>query len=52
VLVGPLALAVGYGEVLMISGVVYVVVCGLVLLSPAVRRLPRAPAVAEEPAAA
>lgn len=52
VLVGPLAVALGYGEVLMVSGAVYVVVCGLVLLSPAVRRLPRVTAAAEEPAAA
>lgn len=41
VAVGPLALAFGYGEVLVVSGVLYVVTCLLVLLSPAVRRLPR-----------
>ena len=39
--VGPLAIAFGYGEVLMVSGALYVVTCVLVLLSPAVRRLPR-----------
>ncbi len=39
--VGPLAIAFGYGEVLMVSGAVYVVTCLLVLLSPAVRNLPR-----------
>ncbi len=33
----------GFGPVLATAGIVWVVVCGLVLLSPAVRRLPRAP---------
>ena len=40
---GPLAVAFGYTDVLVVSGIAYVVICGLVLLSPAVRRLPRAP---------
>ncbi|MEO9323171.1 MFS transporter [Nocardioides sp. C4-1] len=40
--VGPLALAFGTGEVLVVSGIAYVATCLLVLLSPAVRRLPRA----------
>jgi MFS family permease len=39
--VGPLAIAFGSGDVLMVSGAVYVGTCLLVLLSPAVRRLPR-----------
>lgn len=43
VLFGPLAVAFGFNDVLVVSGVVYVVVCGLVLLSPEVRRLARAP---------
>jgi MFS family permease len=41
---GPLALTFGYGEVLVVSGVVYVAVCLLTLLSASVRNLPRAPA--------
>lgn len=40
--IGPLAIAFGYHDVLMVSGVLYVVTCLLVLLSPDVRRLPRA----------
>jgi MFS family permease len=51
-LVGPLALAFGYGEILMVSGVVYVVTCFLVLLSPAVRRLPRVTSTTSQPAPA
>jgi MFS family permease len=43
VVFGPLAVAFGFTTVLEVSGVVYVVVCLLVLLSPAVRALPRAP---------
>ncbi|WP_139977781.1 MFS transporter [Nocardioides litoris] len=42
VLIGPVAVAFGYGEVLVVAGTVYVVLALLVLLSPAVRRLPRA----------
>lgn len=38
---GPLGEQVGYGPVLVGAGIVWVAVCGLVLLSPAVRRLPR-----------
>jgi MFS family permease len=38
---GPLAEAFGYSAVLVASGVAYAVVCGLVLLSRAVRDLPR-----------
>jgi len=38
---GPLAVAFGYGDVLVVSGIVYGATCLLVLLSPAVRRLPR-----------
>lgn len=38
---GPLAVAFGFTDVLIVSGVVYVVVCLLVLLSSSVRRLPR-----------
>ncbi|QIK65689.1 MFS transporter [Nocardioides sp. HDW12B] len=41
-LFGPLGEHVGYGPVLVTAGIVWMVVCGLVLLSPAVRRLPRA----------
>ncbi|GAA5146553.1 MFS transporter [Nocardioides marinquilinus] len=51
-LVGPLALAFGSGEVLVVSGVVYVVTCFLVLLSPAVRRLPRVTSTTSTPAPA
>ncbi|WP_340540477.1 MFS transporter [Nocardioides sp. GXZ039] len=40
--IGPLAVAFGYADVLMVSGALYVVICLLALLSPAVRRLPRA----------
>ena len=43
VLFGPLAVAFGFTDVLVVSGAVYAVVCGLVLLSPEVRRLARAP---------
>jgi MFS family permease len=50
--VGPLAIAFGYGEVLMVSGALYVVTCLLVLLSPAVRRLPRVTTTTSEPAPA
>jgi len=38
---GPLAVAFGFTDVLIVSGVVYIVVCLLVLLSSSVRRLPR-----------
>ncbi|HEX5860191.1 MAG TPA: MFS transporter [Nocardioides sp.] len=41
---GPLALAFGYGEVLVVSGVVYTAICLLTLLSRSVRNLQRAPA--------
>jgi MFS family permease len=41
---GPLALAFGYGEVLVVSGVAYVAICLLTLVSASVRNLPRAPA--------
>lgn len=47
--IGPLALAFGYGEVLVVAGVAYVATCLLVLLSPAVRRLPRAQPAAPVP---
>ena len=52
VLFGPLAVAFGFTDVLVVSGIVYVVVCGLVLLSPEVRRLARAPEEQPYPAAA
>ena len=52
VLFGPLAVAFGFTDVLVVSGIVYVVVCGLVLLSPEVRRLARAPEEQPSPAAA
>ncbi|WP_245154815.1 MFS transporter [Nocardioides sp. 1609] len=52
VAVGPLAIAFGSDHVLMVSGAVYVVTCLLMLLSPAVRRLPRVSTTsAPEPAA-
>ena len=38
---GPLAATFGYEEVLVVSGVVYLAVCGLTLLSRSVRDLPR-----------
>jgi MFS family permease len=38
---GPLAVAFGFTDVLVVSGIVYIVVCLLVLLSSSVRRLPR-----------
>lgn len=38
---GPLAAAFGFTDVLVVSGVAYVVVCLLVLTSGSVRRLPR-----------
>lgn len=47
---GPLGHAFGYRAVLVVSGIAYVVICGLVLCSRSVRTLPRAPA--EVPAAA
>ena len=40
-LFGPLGEHVGYGPVLVGGGIVWVAVCGLVLTSSAVRRLPR-----------
>ena len=40
-LFGPLGDTIGYGPVLVGAGIVWVAVCGLVLTSPAVRRLPR-----------
>lgn len=40
--IGPLGEAVGYGPVLAGAGVLWLAVCGAVLLSPAVRDLPRA----------
>jgi MFS family permease len=40
-LFGPLGEVVGYGPVLAGAGVVWVLVCGLVLTSSSVRRLPR-----------
>ena len=39
---GPLAAAFGFTDVLIVSGVAYVVICLLVLLSGSVRTLPRA----------
>ncbi|WP_426245252.1 MFS transporter [Nocardioides sp. LHG3406-4] len=47
---GPLAAAYGFRDVLMVSGVVYVLVCGLVLCSREVRRLPRVVATDRETA--
>jgi MFS family permease len=41
---GPLALAFGYGEVLIVSGIVYTAICLLTLVSASVRNLQRAPA--------
>ena len=41
---GPLALAFGYRDVLVASGVAYIVICLLTLLSASVRNLQRAPA--------
>jgi MFS family permease len=38
---GPLAVAFGYEEVLVVSGIAYFVICGLTLLSRSVRDLPR-----------
>ena len=38
---GPLGAAFGYRDVLVVSGVAYVGICALTLLSPAVRELPR-----------
>jgi MFS family permease len=38
---GPLAVAFGFTDVLVVSEIVYIVVCLLVLLSSSVRRLPR-----------
>ena len=52
VLFGPLAVAFGFTDVLVVSGIVYVAVCGLVLLSPEVRRLARAPRADPAPAPA
>lgn len=46
---GPLAAAFGYEEVLVVSAVGYVLVCGLVLCSRAVRTLPRTPLAPPEP---
>ena len=43
---GPLALAFGYDQVLVVSGVAYVAVSLLTLVSASVRRLPRAEQVA------
>jgi MFS family permease len=50
--IGPLAVAFGYRDVLMVSGALYVVTCLLVLLSPAVRRLPRVTSTTSTPAPA
>jgi hypothetical protein len=41
---GPLALAFGYGDVLIVSGIVYTGICLLTLVSASVRNLQRAPA--------
>ena len=41
---GPLALAFGYRDVLIVSGIVYTAICLLTLLSASVRNLQRAPA--------
>ena len=41
---GPLALAFGYRDVLVVSGVAYVAICLLTLMSRSVRNLQRAPA--------
>ena len=40
---GPLAAAYGFRDVLVVSGVAYLLVCALVLCSASVRRLPRVP---------
>jgi hypothetical protein len=42
---GPLGAAFGYRDVLVVSGIAYVVVCLLTLLSRSVRDLPRRAAV-------
>ncbi len=41
--IGPLGEALGYGPVLTVSGLLWLAVCGAVLLSRSVRTLPRAP---------
>lgn len=41
---GPLAAAYGYRDVMVVSGVMYVLICALVLSSRSVRNLRRAPA--------
>jgi MFS family permease len=46
---GPLGAAFGYRDVLVASGIAYVVVVALVLCSRSVRTLPRAPLMPEEP---
>lgn len=51
---GPLAVAFGFRDVLLVSGIAYFCLCGLVLCSSSVRRLPRKVAVesaAADPAA-
>jgi MFS family permease len=40
---GPLAVAFGYRDVLVVSGVVYIAICLLTLVSASVRNLPRVP---------
>ena len=44
---GPLGEAFGYQEVLIFSGVAYVAICLLTLLSSSVRNLPRRPSLDE-----
>jgi MFS family permease len=52
ILFGPIAAVYGFTDVLVVSGVAYVVVSLLVLLSPAVRRLPRVTSTTSQPAPA
>jgi hypothetical protein len=40
---GPLALAFGFGDVLIVSGIAYTGICLLTLVSASVRNLQRAP---------
>ena len=44
---GPLGAAFGYEEVLVVSGIAYVAICLLTLLSRSVRDLPRRQTLAE-----
>jgi MFS family permease len=50
VAIAPIAVGFGSARVLEVSGIVYVATCLLVLLSPAVRRLPRVTGTTSQPA--